>query len=209
MRGVIADRLGALEGGVDPRDRFLANVVGEPSPEVLELIDRPSRQASVLMPIVERASGLMMLFTERAAHLAHHPGQVAFPGGRIEPGDASPEAAALREAAEEVGLRQAQVQVVGSLSPHITGTGFIVTPVVGFVGDDFVAERDAAEVAAVFEVPLDFLLEPANRQRRYRERFGSRFVSYEYLYAGWRIWGATAAMVVTLEMIINKTNSYD
>lgn len=200
----LAERLAAQGNRDDPRERFLANVIGEPSAELLTLIESPGRQACVLMPIVERPAGPTMLFTERAAHLTHHPGQVAFPGGRVEPDDPSPEAAALREAQEEIGLEPQQVELAGSLGPHITGTGFLVTPVVGLVRPDFSPRADEAEVAAVFEVPLGFLLDPTNRRTRYRERYETRFVTYEYLYEEWRIWGATAAMVRSLQLALGE-----
>jgi 8-oxo-dGTP pyrophosphatase MutT (NUDIX family) len=188
----------------DPRERFLANVVGEPSSTVLALLEQPARRAAVLIPIIERHAELQVLLTARARHLVHHPGQVAFPGGRIEPGDRDPRHAALREASEEVGLDPAQARIVGELPVHLTGTGFVVTPIVAFVDAGFAARPDPAEVAGVFEVPLSFLIDGSNCACREVERFGSRFVSYEYRWRAHRIWGATAAMIVTLKKLIDN-----
>lgn len=203
MRQRITECVAAHRDTLGPQQRFLANVIGEPSPAVLELLSRPGRRAAVLMPIVERPGGFSMLFTARAEHLAHHPGQVAFPGGRIEPADATAADTALREAREEIGLPPEQVAIIGHLGAHMTGTGFIVTPFVGFVDPGFEPRPDPAEVAAVFEVPLEFLLDPANCRHRERERHGTRFGSFEFDWDGWHIWGATAGMVVTLSRILN------
>lgn len=202
MRQRIADRLGAYRDTGDPHSRFLASVVGEPSPALLARLAQPGRPASVLMPIVERGGRLHMVLTARAEHLAHHPGQVAFPGGRQEPGDSGPVAAALREADEEIGLAPDRVDVVGCVGMHLTGTGFAVMPFVGFVRGVFEPRPDPAEVSAVFDVPLDFLFDPANCTVTVRERLGTQFVTYEYLWESWRIWGATAAMIVRLRELI-------
>jgi 8-oxo-dGTP pyrophosphatase MutT (NUDIX family) len=143
-----------------------------------------------------------VLFTERAAHLRDHAGQISFPGGRLAHRGETAVDAALREAYEEVGLRAADVAVLGSLEVHLTGTGFAVTPVVGFVASPFAPQPDPNEVASVFEVPLDFILEPTNIRPTYGERFGARFRTYELHYGGQRIWGATAAMLVTFRDIV-------
>jgi 8-oxo-dGTP pyrophosphatase MutT (NUDIX family) len=206
VRGRIVERIAAYRDEVDPHGRFLANVVGEPSAALLERLQSPGRPAAVLMPIVERDGTLEMLLTARASHLAHHPGQVAFPGGRIEPRDVDAAAAALREAEEEIGLEHREVQVVGTLGMHLTGTGFAVTPFVGFVGAAFVPRPDPAEVAAVFAVPLDFLFDPANCCISIRDRLGTRFRTYEYVWEDWHIWGATAAMIVSLRDIVMNKN---
>ncbi len=205
MRRLIEECLAGNDDAAGPRERFLANVLGEPSGAVLELLEQPARRAAVLVPIIERDSGLRVLLTARARHLVHHPGQVAFPGGRIEAVDADARAAALREAEEEVGLEPALARVVGELPVHLTGTGFVVTPVVAFVSGAFEARPNAGEVAGVFEVPLEFLIDRGNSVRSEVERFGSRFVSYEYRWQTWRIWGATAAIIITLRnLLINK-----
>jgi 8-oxo-dGTP pyrophosphatase MutT (NUDIX family) len=179
-------------------------VIGPISGELRARLAVPGAQAAVLLGLVERAAGLTVLLTERAPHLKAHGGQIAFPGGRIEAIDATPVDAALREAAEEVGLGTHEVAVAGQLPPHITGTGFIVTPVIGFIAAPFVARPDPAEVADVFEVPLGWLLDAANRHEYRLERFGTLFRSFEFHYAGRRIWGATAAMLVTFIKTIDK-----
>ena len=124
--------------------------------------------AAVLVPVVDRADGLTMLLTQRSADLPDHPGQISFPGGRVEPDDTSIADAALREATEEVGLARAHVAILGELPNYETVTGFRVTPVVGWVEPPFALLPDPVEVADVFEVPLAFLLDPANQQRHFR-----------------------------------------
>jgi 8-oxo-dGTP pyrophosphatase MutT (NUDIX family) len=154
--------------------------------------------ASVLVPIIPRERGLAVLFTERTAHLKSHSGQVAFPGGRAEAHDAGPEATALRETKEEIGLHPRHVEVLGRLPEYCTRTGFCVTPVVALVAPPFELAPDANEVADVFEVPLAFLLDPANHRQDSRLWKGERRWFYTMDYAGHTIWGATAGMVVNL-----------
>lgn len=154
--------------------------------------------ASVLVPIVAREEQLTVLFTRRTAHLRDHSGQVSFPGGRAEPGDPSPEATALRETAEEIGLAPERVELLGRLSEYRTRTGFRVTPVVGLVAAPFELRPDPFEVEEVFEVPLSFLLDPANHRRHARE-FQGRTVRYFAIpYGSHYIWGATAGMLINL-----------
>jgi 8-oxo-dGTP pyrophosphatase MutT (NUDIX family) len=152
--------------------------------------------AAVLLPVVERAAGLTVLFTVRARGLRHHAGQVSFPGGRLDPADPGPREAALREASEEVGLAPDLVEVAGYLPNYLTITGYSVTPVVGFVRSELRPALDATEVSEAFEVPLAFLLEPANMQLRHRRMFGIRLPYFEIPWGPHRIWGATAAMLV-------------
>jgi len=204
MRRRVAAALRSLPDEGTPQERFLANLAGAPSAELLEFVNRPMADAAVLMPIVERRSGPALLLTARASHLKRHPGQVAFPGGRIEPEDAGPIDAALREAREEIGLQRADAQVAGQLGRLMTGTGFVVTPVVGFVDGRFEASPDPAEVEAVFEVPLAWLLDPANCRRSTRERFGVAWTTFEFDWDGRIIWGATAGMIVSLRNIITN-----
>ncbi|MFQ5785767.1 MAG: CoA pyrophosphatase [Alphaproteobacteria bacterium] len=160
--------------------------------------------AAVLIALVARERAMTAVFTRRTDHLADHPGQVSFPGGRVEPGDANPVATALREAGEEIGLAAARVEVVGCLDLCDTSTGFAVTPVVGLVAPPLDLTLDTFEVAEVFEVPLDFLLDPANRRREQR-RYRGRLRDYYVLdYDGRTIWGATARMVVDLSAALGR-----
>lgn len=166
---------------------------------------QPSRAltaAAVLVPIVAQEPEPTLLFTRRTAHLRDHAGQIAFPGGRIEPDDASPEAAALREAQEEVGLSPATVTLVGRLDTYVTRTGFEVTPVVGLLRPPLILRPDPVEVAEAFEVPLPFFLEPASRQLMSREIEGRARHFYAYPYGERFIWGATAGMLNNLVEVL-------
>lgn len=154
------------------------------------------KAASVLLPIVTRPQELTVLFTRRTEHLKDHSGQVSFPGGRVESRDASAEATALRETQEEIGLAPERVELLGRLADYHTRTGFRVTPVVGLVTPPFELRPDAFEVEAVFEVPLSFLLDPANHQRHGREFQGRQVQYYAIAYCDHYIWGATAGILV-------------
>jgi 8-oxo-dGTP pyrophosphatase MutT (NUDIX family) len=157
------------------------------------------RPAAVLVPLVERPA-LTVLLTQRATQLRNHAGQIAFPGGRIEPGDGSPQAAALREAHEEIGLEERYIQVIGYLPDHVVMTGFRVTPVVAFVRPGFALKLDSHEVEDAFEVPLDHAFDPANHRLRLRRSgFTGEEVPFSDIPFGERnIWGATAGMLLTL-----------
>ncbi len=159
---------------------------------------RPLTPAAVLVPLVERPEGLSVLLTERAAHLTNHAGQVCFPGGRLEPGDADAVAAALRETEEEIGLPRAAVELIGRLDAYVTVTGFHVTPIVGVTAAPLSLVPDPFEVADVFEVPLAFVLDPANRRCQRRVVDGRLRVTYALPYGSRYIWGATAGMLVNL-----------
>ncbi len=163
----------------------------------------PTRQqvlvpAAVLFPIVLRPTGPTVLLTRRTEQLRDHPGQISFPGGRIDASDRSPEEAALREAMEEVGLNSRHIEIVGFLPEYRTVTGYQVTPVVGFVTPPFDLQPGASEVAEVFEVPLSFLLDSQNHQRHSRETPGGRRYFFAMPYGPYFIWGATAGMIVSL-----------
>lgn len=200
-RAVIERRLARVVPHVDPIERLLADVEGPVTAELREWLGRPQRDAAVLLALIDRPGGLTMLFTERALHLPHHPGQISFPGGRIDVSEDAI-AAALREAWEEVRMPQSAVEVAGRLPTHVTGTGFAITPVVGFVRGDFRAEPDPGEVAGVFEVPLDVVLAPGALRTTYRERLGTRFKVYELEHSGRLIWGATAAVLKTFREVL-------
>ncbi len=167
-------------------DRTGADATGEVTP------------ASVLVPIVAHPAALTVLFTQRTTHLKAHAGQVAFPGGRAEPGDPTPEFTALRESQEEIGLAPERVEILARLPDYVTRTGYRVTPVVGLLAPPLVLTPDPREVQEVFEVPLAFLLDPRNHRRQTRELNGRTVGFYEMPYEGHYIWGATAGMVINL-----------
>ena len=153
--------------------------------------------AAVLVPIVTHAE-LTVLFTQRTAQLRSHSGQVSFPGGRAEPGDATPEFTALRETHEEIGLAPERIEVLTRMPEYLTRTGYRVTPVIGLVAPPLALSPDSREVAEVFEVPLAFLLDPGNHQRETRELAGRTVGYWVMQYGERRIWGATAGMLVNL-----------
>jgi 8-oxo-dGTP pyrophosphatase MutT (NUDIX family) len=154
--------------------------------------------AAVLIPVIAREKGLTVLFTQRTTQLKSHSGQVSFPGGRAEPGDASAEFTALREAGEEIGLAAERVEILARLPDYHTRTGFRVTPVIGLLQPPLELTPDPREVEEIFEVPLAFLLEPRNQQRRTREFQGQTVGFYVFEYQNRTIWGATAGMLVNL-----------
>ena len=156
--------------------------------------------ASVLVPLVPRADELRLLLTQRTAHLNDHAGQISFPGGRVDPEDEDAIATALRETEEEIGLHRRHVEVIGVLPEYVTGTGFRVTPVVALVHPPFELTADEFEVAEIFEVPMAFLMDGANHQRRSAflpSRAGRRSF-YAMPFGDYFIWGATAAMLRNL-----------
>tara|TARA_B110000438_G_C15798080_1_gene643762 strand:- start:120 stop:803 length:684 start_codon:yes stop_codon:yes gene_type:complete len=157
--------------------------------------------AAVLVPFVDRAEGFFVLLTRRRDNMNNHAGQVAFPGGRVDDTDSTPVAAALREAHEEVRIKPESVDVLGCLDPYLTITGFDVLPVVGVIPpQDFVPEP--TEVAEIFEVPLSFLLNPANHQKVRRTVNGHDRAYYAMPYESHYIWGATAGMIINLYEVL-------
>ena len=199
-----------LSASIDPaalRQRFATPPLWEPEIKIeRRFVEREAAHASVLVPLVLRAE-MTVLLTQRTEHLNDHPGQISFPGGRAEPGDAHAVATALREAHEEIGLEAFEVEVLGSLPTYTTGTGFIVTPVVSLVRPGAALQIDPFEVAEVFEVPLAWLMNPANHQHHAIEIDGA---TREFMSIPWQtldasgaarqyfIWGATAAMLRNL-----------
>ena len=162
------------------------------------------RPAAVLVPLVERPGGHTVLLTRRTDHLHDHPGQVCFPGGRLDDTDRGPIDAALRETSEEIGLRREFIEIAGVLDGYETVTGYGVTPVVAFVRPGFDLALDAFEVAEAFEVPLAFFLDEASRRIHSGTRSGRRRCFYAFEYEGRNIWGATAGMLVNLQQRMAK-----
>jgi len=195
-------------------ERIRASLRALDAPAGLDAYDRPRhsdfdlnapgagvkrlRPAAVLLPVVAHDGGLTVLLTRRTDHLHHHAGQICFPGGRVEDRDGGVVDAALREAHEEIGLDPGRVAPVGLLDDYETVTGFLVTPVVGFVTPGFRLVLDDFEVADAFEVPLPFLLDPDNHQIHSRIRHGERRHYYVFEYGERYIWGATAGMLMNL-----------
>lgn len=183
-------------------NHVLQVLLREPCPTRIVLEDGVGDEelmpAAVLFPIVRRDGEPTVLLTQRTAHLKDHPGQISFPGGRREPTDPSPVHTALREAAEEIGLAATHIEIAGYLPEYLTSTGFRVTPVVAMVTPPFQLELDTFEVAEAFEVPLAFLLDPANHQQHSLHYRGKLRHYYAMPYRERFIWGATAGIIMSL-----------
>lgn len=158
----------------------------------------PETPAAVLMGIVAGPAGPVVILTRRTSHLANHPGEISLPGGRIEPSDAGPAEAALRETFEEIGLAPGRVEILGRLPAYRTVSDYQVHPFVGWVEPPVEFVPDAHEVADVFTVPLSFILDPANHRCGSILHEGEERTFYVIPYPGYRIWGATAGMLVNL-----------
>lgn len=197
----MSDLASRLAGALAP----VADGVARVPPLVGDHIDLPDHDrmaaAAVLIAVTDRERPGVLL-TQRTETLRRHAGQVAFPGGRLDPGEDAV-TAALREADEEIALPRSAVAIVGMSERYRTGTGFSVTPIVGVVPPDLPLHPSEAEVASVFEVPLDFLLDPANRRRATTLWQGRERSYYELLWHDRRIWGATAGMIVNLAAQLN------
>ncbi|HET7863397.1 MAG TPA: CoA pyrophosphatase [Burkholderiaceae bacterium] len=197
------------------RERFAAAHAFEP--EIAgdaALVQRDPSAAAVLVPLVVHEAGVRVLLTRRTEHLRDHAGQISFPGGRVEPGDADAVATALREAEEEVGLEPQRVDVIGALPDYTTVTRFVVTPVVALVQPGYLLKLDPFEVAEAFEVPLDYLMTPAHHRRHQVDNAGVRrqFLSMPWegpgldgVHRNYFIWGATAAMLRNLYRFLAAT----
>lgn len=169
------------------------------NPDLRHLIVRPGlRDAAVLVPVVDRSEGASVILTQRTSNLRDHSGQIAFPGGRIDPQDASPEQAALRETAEEIGLGAGHIEVIGRLPDYVSGSGYRIAPVLSVVRPGFSLDLNPQEVDAAFEVPLAFLMDPANHRRKSRVWNERERFFYEMPFGERYIWGVTAGIIRTL-----------
>jgi 8-oxo-dGTP pyrophosphatase MutT (NUDIX family) len=203
LRERLVAALRGSEPGGEPEFPYATSLSSEQLAELRRFLPEPLARAAVLVPLVERPGGLQLLLTLRASHLRNHAGQVSFPGGRIEAHDAGAWEAALREAREEIGLDPAHATLAGYLRDHLVITGFRVTPVVAFVRPGFELRLDRTEVEDVFEVPLEFVLDPANHRPRERHFAGHAVQTVEIPDQDRPIWGATASMLVTLSRLLH------
>lgn len=186
----------------DGTDRLLGTGASFPVPVDVKT---GLKKAAVLVPLVLRDAGLTVLLTQRTDHLIHHPGQISFPGGRCEDSDKTATDAALRETAEEIGLGADRIEVLGRLDNYVTITGFCVVPVVGLVHPPFALKPDPFEVADIFEVPLDFILDETNHRRDFRVTpTGQKRYYYAIPYGDRYIWGATAGMLLNLCHVLKE-----
>jgi 8-oxo-dGTP pyrophosphatase MutT (NUDIX family) len=205
LRDELRVRLSACQPGDVPR---IAHYSGIAPLRLESLMPAATTRAAVLVPIVDRGEDLTVLLTLRAADLKHHAGQISFPGGRLEPGDADATAAALRETREEIGLGEEFVEVLGCLPDHAVITGYRVTPVVALVLPGFSLVLDPTEVAGTFEAPLRHLLDPSTHTRRRRSFAGEEIEFLDLPWGQFNIWGATAGMLFTLRDVMCGRSSH-
>jgi 8-oxo-dGTP pyrophosphatase MutT (NUDIX family) len=162
------------------------------------ILNRDLHEAAVLIPVVDRDGGATVLLTQRTEHLRSHSGQVAFPGGRIDVEDGTAERAAIRETHEETGIGERHIEIVGRMPDYVTGSGYRINPVLGILDPGFDLAPNPDEVAHVFEVPLSFLMDPANHECQSRMWQGRERFFYSMDYDGYRVWGVTAGIVRSL-----------
>lgn len=166
--------------------------------DLASLSERPMRDAAVLIPVIPRDAGPTVLLTTRPDTMAAHPGQVAFPGGKVEPEDRDPVAAALRETEEEIGVPRQNIEPIARSAPYLTGTAYRITPVLARLPADVTPVPDPEEVANIFEVPLSLLLAPDSFEHQHTHWQGRLRRYYQMYYSGHRIWGVTAGIVQDL-----------
>ena len=201
---VLRTAFSGLSPGVASVLPGITEVVDEPVPEeIRERLRTGRRPAAVLIPILQSGPNepLRLLLTQRTAHLRDHAGQISFPGGGLNPGEGAV-AGALREAQEEIGLNPARVDVFGQMPQYHTGTGFSVSPMIGFVQTPCDLVPDPGEVAEIFDVPLDFILDPRNMRQETRYYRGAWRSFLAVPWSGYYIWGATAGMLAQLSRIV-------
>lgn len=194
----LRERLADTSLADDPTDVVLPPASDKWPKDLAISMQQALKPASVLIPVIEHGTALTVLLTRRSAELKHHASQISFPGGSMEKNDSDLEATALRETHEEVGIAPADVAVLGYLEPMPTVTGFAVTPVIGLIAPPLSLTIDVSEVELAFEVPLAFLLDEANAHSTIRDYKGGKIPTIEFRFAGHRIWGATAHMLVSL-----------
>jgi len=204
LRRQVEQRLKDTAPGGDPFDAWIAGLSPEQAAALRGQLPGDFARAAVMVPLVERPEGLTVLLTQRASHLKNHAGQISFPGGRIEPHDAGPWEAALRETREEIGLEPGFASLAGFLHDHMVLTGYLITPVVAFVRPGFTLELDVTEVDDVFEVPLEFVLDPSHHVPRKRAFAGQEFLTHDIPYGDRQIWGATAGMLLSLYRLLRE-----
>jgi len=202
LRDVLRRRLAAApRGDAPPR---IGHYAGADPARLASRMPAVATRAAVLVPVIDRGDELTVLFTIRSDDLKHHAGQISFPGGRFEPGDADATSAALRETEEEIGLGRRFVDILGRLPDHAVITGYRVTPIVGLVHPGFELVLDPVEVAGTFEAPLRHLLDPATHARRTRRIEGEDFETIDLPWGRFNIWGATAGMLLTLREVMGE-----
>lgn len=197
-RFTIADlrrRIAAIGDSVDDQGEYGDHRWNPEHPRLQDLWKLKLRDAAVLIPVVERANGASLILTRRSDALRDHSGQVAFPGGRIDKTDPDAIFTALRETDEEIGVRPDEIEIIGRMPVYVSGSGFSITPVIGVVQPDYELDINEDEVAAVFEAPLSFLMNPDNQTQGSREFEGRLWKYYDMPYGGQRIWGVTAGII--------------